>query len=218
MLNKDKFPKYKCVVWDWNGTIIDDIQASLLSVNDMLIRRDLPIINLQQYHSYLDTPIYKFYEHIFNLDEIPFDVIQKEFNEGYNKHIKVNPLNTGATDIMKLLKNNGVKQLIVSSSHQCIVETGAEKLGVSRFMECISGSNDNFVGSKVERAISVISKITQDYSQVVVIGDTLHDCQLANEIGADCILLSTGHQSKEDLLTTNKPVINSLKELTEYLF
>lgn len=53
---------------------------------------------------------------------------------------------------------------------------------------------------------------------MVVIGDTLHDCQLANEIGADCILLSTGHQSKDDLLTTGKPVINSLKELTKYLF
>ncbi|MEE0859419.1 MAG: HAD family hydrolase [Acutalibacteraceae bacterium] len=218
MLNTDKRSKYKCVVWDWNGTIIDDIQASLLSVNDMLIKRNLPVINLQQYHSYLDTPIYKFYEHIFDLDKIPFDIIQKEFNEGYNKHISSNPLNDGVVEIMELLEKNNVKQVVVSSSHQDIVESGAKRFDVSKFLECISGSYDNFVGSKVERAINVISKITKDYSQVVVIGDTLHDCQLANEIGADCILLSTGHQSKDDLLTTGKPVINSLKELIKYLF
>ncbi|MEE0060137.1 MAG: HAD family hydrolase [Acutalibacteraceae bacterium] len=210
--------KYECVVWDWNGTIVDDVNASLLSVNDMLIKRNLPIITMAQYHEYLDTPIYKFYEHIFDLSEITFDVIQTEFNLGYNKHIPEKPLNKGAIRLMQALKEIGVKQVIVSSSSQEIVQNGAEKYGVAEYMDYISGSSDNFVGSKVERAVGVISRFADDYSKVVVIGDTLHDCQLANEIGADCILLSTGHQSKEDLQTTGKPVIDSLEELNKYLF
>lgn len=210
--------KYECVVWDWNGTIVDDVKTSLLSVNDMLIKRKLPTITLEQYHQYLDTPIYKFYEHIFDLNEVTFDVIQTEFNLGYNKHIPGNPLNNGALTIMQKLKQNDIKQVIVSSSNQAIVKKGAEKFGVAEYMNYISGSSDNFVGSKVERAIGVISKITTDYSKVVVIGDTLHDCQLANEIGANCILLSTGHQSKADLQTTGKPIIDNLNELDKYLF
>lgn len=214
----DNLKKYDCVVWDWNGTIVDDLNASLLSVNDMLIKRDLPTITVQQYHEYLDTPIYKFYEHIFDLSKITFDVIQTEFNSGYDKHISDNPLNDGAISIMQKLQQNGIKQVIVSSSNQNIVQNGAEKLGVAEYMDYISGSSDNFVGSKVERAISVISKVTTNYSRVIVIGDTLHDCQLANEIGADCILLSTGHQSKTDLQTTGKPVIDNLNELNKYLF
>lgn len=216
MLNNMK--KYECVVWDWNGTIVDDVNTSLMSVNDMLIKRNLPTITIQQYHQYLDTPIYKFYEHIFDLNKITFDVIQSEFNSGYNKYISDNPLNDGAIAVMKKLKESDIKQVIVSSSNQDIVQKGAEKFGVAEYMNYISGSSDNFVGSKVERAIGVISKITTDYSKVVVIGDTLHDCQLANEIGADCILLSTGHQSKADLQTTGKPVIDSLNELNQYLF
>lgn len=210
--------KYECVVWDWNGTIVDDVNASLLSVNDMLIKRNLPLITLEQYHQYLDTPIYKFYEHIFDLNKITFDIIQTEFNLGYNKHISDNPLNDGALTIMQKLRLNDIKQVIVSSSNQDIVQRGAERLSVAEYIDFISGSSDNFVGSKVERAIGVISKITTDYSKVVVIGDTLHDCQLANEIGADCILLSTGHQSKADLLTTGKPVIDSLNEVNQYIF
>lgn len=214
----DNIKKYECVVWDWNGTIVDDVNTSLMSVNDMLIKRNLPTITIQQYHEYLDTPIYKFYEHIFDLNKITFDVIQSEFNSGYNKYISDNPLNDGAIAVMKKLKESDIKQVIVSSSNQDIVQKGAEKFGVAEYMNYISGSSDNFVGSKVERAIGVISKITTDYSKVVVIGDTLHDCQLANEIGADCILLSTGHQSKADLQTTGKPVIDSLNELNQYLF
>ncbi|MEE0265543.1 MAG: HAD family hydrolase [Acutalibacteraceae bacterium] len=210
--------KYECVVWDWNGTIVDDVNASLLSVNDMLIKRNLTVITMAQYHEYLDTPIYKFYEHIFDLSKITFDIIQTEFNLGYNKHIPEKPLNKGAIRLMQALKSNGIKQVIVSSSNQEIVQNGAEKYGIAEYMDYISGSSDNFVGSKVERAVGVINRFADDYSKVVVIGDTLHDCQLANEIGADCILLSTGHQSKEDLQTTGKPVIDSLEELNKYLF
>mgnify|MGYP006874741744 CR=1 FL=1 len=71
----DNIKKYECVVWDWNGTIVDDVNTSLLSVNDMLIKRNLPTITIQQYHEYLDTPIYKFYEHIFDLNKITFETI-----------------------------------------------------------------------------------------------------------------------------------------------
>lgn len=218
MPNIMKTVKYKCVVWDWNGTIVDDVNASLMSVNDMLIKRNMPVINLQQYHSYLDTPISKFYEHLFDLNVVTFDIIQKEFNIGYNKHINANPINIGATEIMQQLVDRGVYQVIVSSSHQNIVDEGARKFGIDKYMNRISGSNDDIVGSKVERAINVISEFTTDYNNVVVIGDTLHDCQLANEIGADCILLSTGHQSKADLETTGKPVIDNLLQLNTYLF
>ena len=53
--------EYKVLIWDFNGTLIDDIDAALSSVNDMLIRRSLPVINFEQYASYVDTPIIKFY-------------------------------------------------------------------------------------------------------------------------------------------------------------
>ena len=210
--------KYNCLVWDWNGTIVDDVNASLCSVNDMLIKRGLPTINIQQYYSYLDTPIYKFYEHLFDLSKISFDVIQSEFTAGYDKHIGENPLNAGALELMEYFKNIGIRQIIVSSSSHKIVEEAANRLGVARYMNYISGSGDNAVGSKVQRAVSVINKVTKDYSRVVAVGDTLHDCQLANEIGADCVLVSTGHQSKQDLLTTGKPVIDSLYQLKNYIF
>ena len=149
MLNIMKTAKYKCVVWDWNGTIVDDVNASLMSVNDMLIKRNMPVINLQQYHSYLDTPISKFYEHLFDLSVVTFDIIQKEFNIGYNKHIKTNPINVGATKIMQQLVDRGVYQVIVSSSHQSIVDEGARKFGIDKYMNRLSGSNAALVGSKV---------------------------------------------------------------------
>ena len=80
--------EYKVIIWDFNGTLIDDVKAALESVNDMLRRRNLPLINMEQYASYVDTPIIKFYEHIFDdLYSMDFGEIAIEFNEGYEKHL-----------------------------------------------------------------------------------------------------------------------------------
>ncbi len=212
--------KYVCIVWDWNGTIINDVEVSLQAVNDILQKRNKPPITLEQYRSYIDVPITKFYDNIFDLKtEISFEVIQREFNDAYHRHLPERPLNDHIPQLMQKMHDCGVRQVIVSSSHQVIVEKNAERFGVKQYLDAVSGSDDHFVGSKVERAVAVIRKITtDDFSKVVVIGDTLHDCELAEELGADCILISTGHQSKEDLLSTGKPVVDNGKELEKYLF
>ncbi len=212
-------PKYICVVWDWNGTIIDDVRISLKAVNDILRKRHKPQITLEQYRSYIDVPITKFYDNIFDLKtEISFDTLQKEFNNAYHHYLSEASLNDGIIPLMQKIRDCGMKQIIVSSSHQSIVERNSEKFGVRKYMDYLSGSDNHFVGSKLERAVNTIHKITYDHSKVIAIGDTLHDCELAVEIGADCILISTGHQSKMDLLSTGKPVIDNIKELEKYLF
>ena len=50
------------VIWDWNGTLADDVRVALQSVNDILARRGREPITLEQYYSYIDTPIRRFYE------------------------------------------------------------------------------------------------------------------------------------------------------------
>lgn len=70
------------ILWDWNGTLADDGYASLLAVNDMLEKRSMPAITMEQYYAYIDTPISKFYEHIFDLNQVTMDVIAREFAEG----------------------------------------------------------------------------------------------------------------------------------------
>ena len=53
------------ILWDWNGTLADDVQVALRSVNDILARRNRSPITTEDYYSYIDTPIRRFYEHLF---------------------------------------------------------------------------------------------------------------------------------------------------------
>lgn len=208
---------YDFILWDWNGTLIDDVYVALNSVNDMLIKRKMNTIDIEQYYSYLDTPIIKFYEHLFDLNTIPFETIIEEFEIGYNKYIPERPVFKNAENILDKAKAKGIKQLVISASAQEKITSDARQWGIHKYFDVISGADNMNAESKITRAKNVLYDFGASPNKSIVIGDTLHDYYMAEELGARCILFSRGHQRKSDLLTTSAPVIDSLTEVEKFL-
>lgn len=205
--------KPSCVFWDYNGTLIDDVGAALESVNDMLRKRDMPCINLEQYKSYIDTPISKFYEHLFDLNEIPFEIIANEFDIGYEKYIAANPVMDGAEDLLSYFSRLGSFQAIISGSQQSVIEQGTKRYGLYDYFDLISGADDHYVHSKVKRAESIAKRHCKSSDEILVIGDCVQDFEVSKALGAQCILLTAGHQSRKDLQQTGVPVVDSLLDI-----
>lgn len=204
-----------CIFWDYNGTLIDDVEVALESVNDMLRKRSLPLINLQQYKSYIDTPISKFYEHIFDLNEISFDTIAHEFQQGYQKHIGDNPVMDGAQELLEYFSKRNKIQALVSGSQQSVIENGARRYGLYDYFDVISGADDHYVHSKVGRAQAIAKSYDLRSDDILVIGDCVQDYMVSQALGAECVLLSAGHQSREDLSSTGALVVDSLLDICE---
>ncbi len=207
----------RCIFWDYNGTLIDDVETALRSVNDMLIRRNMPLIDLEQYKSYIDVPISKFYEHLFDLNKVPFDVLAKEFASGYEKYIPENPVMRGAKELLSLFQGAGIYQAVISGSQQCVIEAGIERCGLCDYFDVVSGSDDHYVGSKINRAESIARQCGSKGEEILVIGDCVQDFNVSQRLGAECILLSAGHQSKSDLSDTGAVVVDSLCDVKRYV-
>ena len=109
--------KYTHIIWDWNGTLLDDIKASLASVNDMLELREKAPIDIAFYKECIGVPIIKFYEKVFELEKEDYSVIIKQYNEGYLRHLTDCSLSSGAAEMLEYFAENGAKQAIVSSSN-----------------------------------------------------------------------------------------------------
>lgn len=208
---------YSGLIWDWNGTLIDDVHAALYAVNDMLSKRGKAAITLSQYYAYFDTPISKFYAHLFDLHTVTMDTIAKEFALGYEKYIAEDPIFDGAVEILQSVEEKQIKQIILSSSAQTTVETDVKDYGLHSYFHVISGADNHRAESKVHRANRVIDDVFGHDRNLLVIGDTLHDYQVAQSLGVDCVLFSKGHQSKQDLQQTNTAVIDHLGELQQYI-
>lgn len=207
--------KYKYILWDWNGTLLDDLTASLYAVNDMLKMYEKNEIDIEEYYSYIDTPIYKFYEKIFDLNVVTMDIIKPLFGELYEKNSGLVKLADGANKVLEFCSENKVKQYIISAAHIDDLLRYANKFNVTHYFEKIDAATDYDAGSKIERAKKLIEEQKIDKNTCVMIGDTLHDLDTAIALGVECILYSKGHTEEKILEKSGKKVCSSFEEILE---
>lgn len=190
------------VFWDWNGTLCDDVSLSLEAVNAMLSKRGRAPIDLAEYHTYIDTPISKFYERLFDFKENPMPILSAEFYGYYGSHANTLRPAEGAREVLEILKKAGARQFILSSSHKDHILPLAEEWGILPYFEAVLGADDWKVGSKAERAKAFCCENSFCGDETWFIGDLLHDLETAQLCGASCILIPGGHQSESELKQT----------------
>lgn len=187
------------VFWDWNGTLCDDVLLALEAVNEMLRKRSRAPIGLEEYYSYIEVPIRRFYEHVFDLNEVTMETISSEYQSYYNAHLRENCLMEGARETLQALRNAGAKQYILTSSHRESVLPTVERLGLLPYFEEVLAAEDWGVLPKEERARVFCAENGLLGKDVWFIGDMLQDRDVATACGASCLLIPAGHQSEQDL-------------------
>lgn len=202
--------KYTHIIWDWNGTLLNDVQAALSSVNDMLALRGKEPIDLDCYRECIGTPIKKFYERVFELEKEDYNLLLEQFNEGYMRHIGECRLTDGAKEAVEYFGNSGANQAIVSSSNNAQLIENVKKYGFEGSFNAVLGSEDFLAGSKIERAAGYLEKTGAKNGRILVVGDLEHDYLMAKELGADCVMLTSGHENRARLARCGVPLIDDL--------
>lgn len=205
--------KYTHILWDWNGTLLDDVGISIDCVNILLKNLKLEPTNLQEYYEMMEIPMRKYYENLFSARgvEFKYELCTENFQKSYPKLIDKASLMDGALQMLEYFKTNGAKQFIVSSFEKTRLIKYVKSFGVSDFFEEISGDDDIHVGSKSGRATALVKGIDRD--KILYIGDTEADVITADDVGCDCVLICKGHQPRSVLEKFGCPVIDKLSEL-----
>lgn len=208
-------PKYNYIIWDWNGTILDDLQLNFEVENTLLTRRGRKLIkDIDEYHEKFQFPIIKFYESLdFDLENEKFEDIAREYVLEFDERFYELETFPDAESVIRDFKFKGIEQIILSQTEQRWLEKQVAFHEMDYLFTELLGARDIYVKGKVGIALEWITKNDIDTSQVLMVGDTLHDYEVAETLGCDCILIARGHQSKEKLLTTGAVVLNSIEEL-----
>ena len=210
---------YKCIIWDWNGTLLDDVPLNISVVNTLLSERGIKTVySLDYYKSEFSFPIIDFYRKLgFDLENEDFHLIAREyarlFDEGY-PHADVF---SDAEEVLRYIKHSSREQLIISASEQGYLLKQVEYFELSHYFTDILGVSDVLGSSKIERAKRWMAERDIDPESVLFIGDTEHDCDTARAIGCDCVLVSRGHNSRERLCKTGCTVYDDLSFIKELL-
>lgn len=206
--------KYRTVIWDWNGTLFDDVDASLGAVNAMLEKRGLEPLTLRRFRSAVDTPIIKFYREFFDVEREGFTPLSREYHALYEALAARAPLAEGAEELLRALQRDGVRQIIASSSHTSQIEKLILRFGIRDCFEAVLGADDYFASDKLSRILDYISKNSIDTSSLIFIGDTPHDAETAKAASSPCILALWGSKNPEELEGMGT-VCESLREVEE---
>lgn len=210
--------KYEYVIWDFNGTILDDVEASMSSVNKLLVERGLdPMPDFEFYREVFDFPIKKYYAALgFDFVNEPYEVVAPLWVELYNEAVKTSTLKSGVLDMMKKLKRKGVKQYILSATELEMLRGQLRDLGITEYFEEVLGLDNIHAESKVALGKKLGSRI--DMAKALMIGDTVHDYETAVSMGCDIVLVEGGHQSRRRLLECTNSVEKGFSDILEKYF
>ena len=191
--------KYSFVIWDFNGTILDDVQIGIDSINVLLKRRALPLINgKDEYKEWFMFPIIEGYKKLgFDFEKESYGDVAEEWMQEYLCRESRAVIVDGIKSVLEYFKKKGIKQVIISASEIGMLKRQLENLGISEYFEDVVGLDNIHAASKKEIAISWRKKHQND--SLLFLGDTDHDHQVALAMDADCVLVSWGHQSFERL-------------------
>ena len=208
--------QYQHIIWDWNGTLLDDVDACVGVINDMLARRNMEPLSKERYRELLGFPVVDFYRRIgFDFAQEPYEAIADEYIAGYDHCWQQCRLHTGARDVLAAIGRAGMTQSVLSAYQQKRLAKAVEFFGLGRWFIRLVGLNDYYAHSKTENGIRWIEELGRPGSRVLLIGDTLHDYEVAQAMGVDCVLMSCGHNDRNRLSACGAELLDGLNQLLD---
>jgi phosphoglycolate phosphatase len=205
---------FKQIIWDWNGTLWDDTWLCVEINNHMLERRGLPLITIDTYRARLCFPVTDYYCQIgFDYETDPYPRLAEEFIEEYTRRRFECELQPQARELIEFFQTLELPQVVLSAyQHDTLIEA-VKHFQLLELFDDVIGLNDIYAHGKVENGKQYIAGLDADPSDVLFIGDTIHDFEVAEAMGVQCVLVANGHNSRERLEACGVPVLDSLTEL-----
>ena len=210
--------KYKYIVFDFNGTIIDDVQLCLDLLNEMLEVENLPLVSYSKYKDIFTFPIIEYYKRAgFTFKNRSFKEMSEWFVKKYQPESFKCNLFKGIRETIVSLKEEGYKIILLSASQIDNLKEQTDRFNITSLFDIILGIDNIEAKSKLEIARNYFISNNINTRECLFIGDSTHDYEVGSTLGGDVILVTYGHQSKEVLSTCNVPLIDEIIEVRKYL-
>ena len=210
--------KYKYIFWDFNGTILDDVELCLNLLNDMLKKRNLPIVSKDKYLHIFGFPVIEYYKRAgLTFENESFESMAVDFIDKYQPASYACSLYSGIKELLAFNKEKGIIQILLSASEINNLLDQVKHFEIDSYFDACLGLDNIHATSKIEIGQDYIENNQIDRSYAVMIGDTLHDKEVADALGIDCILVSNGHQAYDVLNVVDNTVVRNIEELKELI-
>ena len=206
------------IVWDWNGTLLDDTGAALGALNAMLARRGIAAVSMESYRARFRFPARQYYEEIgMPVPDAEWDAVAREYHDSYDAESATAALNPDAVAALELARSRGARQSILSALRQDLLEAAVARFGIADYFDFVRGT-DNLDGAgklSFARVLKAEIAAANPAARIVMVGDAIHDHEVAAELGVECVLCAQGSHSFERLAALGSPTAPTLVAAVE---
>jgi phosphoglycolate phosphatase len=205
---------YAHVIWDWNGTLLDDVTLCVEVMNRMLRERGMAELDTVRYRQIFGFPVKAYYEVLgFDFAAEPFEKLAVEYCMEYDSRVTECRLHWEATAALDAISGGGVTQYLLSSHEHQSLREALYSFQVAGYFKEVVGQSDRHATGKIDSGRDLIRRLGLDPSLTVLVGDTAHDYEVASALETACILVANGHHARERLEAAHDDVVDSIGEL-----
>ena len=210
--------KIKNIIWDWNGTIVDDAWVFVEVMNSLLKKHNLRTISISDYKQNFCFPIEDYWRFLgFRFSDTQFNALNRGFIEKYQKKMFLPKIHDGLRDILKKINSTKTQQFVLSASEQGLLNRSVSHYRVSSFFKGVYGvDNLNAIG-KLDLGKSLMMRFKLNPKKTLLIGDTQYDKDVAVGLGCNLLLVSYGHINHMRLMGDDDDIVSDIKSLDLFL-
>jgi len=153
--------KYDIILWDFNGTIVEDVNLGIKCINTMLSKRNLPLLETYDaYREALRFPIIDYYRYIgLDFEKEPYEDLAHEWVKLYNMWESECPPVDGIKEALEILKKAEIPQMILSASEESMIYRTLDRFGLTEMFDRILGQDNIYASGKTHTAMAIASEL-----------------------------------------------------------
>lgn len=204
------------LVWDWNGTLLDDLTLVVAATNASLASVGGPTVTADEHRRDFRRPISAYYAHVLGrpLDADEFETLDRAFHDAYRAGLPGCRLALDALEAIAAWR--GSQSLLSMFFHRELVPA-VTRHGLRDHLDRVDGLRDPIGGgAKAPHLLAHLQALDVRGSDCVLIGDSIDDADAAAAVGARIVLYRGGITDEARLRATGLPVAVTLVEAVEY--
>ncbi len=207
------------VIWDWNGTLLNDVNLSCELLNRLLKNNGYKEYGgINEYKKVFGFPIKTYYQNAgFNFETHSFEDLAQQYMDMFKQDHLSCELHENSQNVLSALQKKSVRQVILSASPVDMLLMQTEHWNVKQYFDKILGLSDIYAKGKVDIAKQWLVSEKPNLENAIMVGDTVHDAEVAKTLGVKCVLFSGGHQNYERLNKTGAAIIDDLKQVLDFI-
>ena len=212
---------YRAVLYDMDGTVLDTLEDMADSVNESLSRFGLPPVTLDKVRRSVGNGARKLIFRVVpeGTDPALTERVLAFYKPWYDAHCneKTRPY-AGVPELMARLKARGVAQAIISNKPDPAVQELARAYFPGLLETAVGESASVRRKPNPDAVLAAVARMGLSVKDCVYVGDTEVDLETARNAGMDCIIVSWGFRSREQLLAAGASrIADTAEELEQML-